>query len=69
MKKVKVGLLCLAVTVLGSQAMAMAGKPFDAATLRNENISPRIVSVPESGSLAMLAAGVIGIGVMRRFKK
>jgi hypothetical protein len=66
MKSLKVGLLCLAMSILAGEALACNGNGrCDEAPGQNKPT----VAVPEPGSLPMLAAGILVIAAMRRWKK
>lgn len=66
MKTLKVGLLCFAMSTLAGQALACNGNGrCDQAPGQNKPT----VSVPEPGSLPMLAAGILGIAAARRWTK
>ena len=66
MKTIKFGLLCLALSAVAGQTMAMSG-PYEPVVPGGQN-GPT-ASVPEPSSLAMIAAGIIGVVVARRFSK
>lgn len=70
MKKAKIGLLCLAMSALAGQAMAMSGAHEPAGDNdRGHHDTRPTASVPEPTQLALLAVGIVGLGLARRFKK
>lgn len=65
MKNIKMGFLCLALSTIASHALANAG-PYEPI---NKDRSGPTASVPESSSLALIVAGIVGIVIARRFTK
>ena len=66
MKSWKIGLLCLALSAIAGPAIAgQKGNSYSYG--QNKNVPT--VSVPEPGPLSLLAAGMVGVAAIRRFKK